>query len=467
MWNWWAKKKALNGQSKSEEAGEQPSAADVETEYSGYVSRVRKTMLHNVCVAVVATLMIYLGARFSEYNAASRSLQHAADSASIYLAPLPAAMTLGGFSLLAAVAIGLQLAVRTPSTAESTPATAIARRRFLCELAQIIVLASFALAAYTTVPAFSSAPEVVDVVRLFGPGICATLVALIAADAGVAADPDFAPREISRVSRARTAVLLLAGIRMVGSRRSDAPRSPLVRQAAAMVLGPVIVGLASSLAINDVTPWQRSLLVIVAMITALVAYAIAVCLYLRVVRRDWVGAALIIGTTVALSLLCWLMMASLMLTQSSSSRSLTPAAATEAWAVVYVAVPAFLAAWTLTPSRHGEPRVLGLVVGRALARRLKKRHDGLEGQESHGLNRLAAVSPWISPLVPFGLLLAIIAKQQIRRANMAPARNPQRGTGFANAAIILTAAFFVIIITGLFVVAAVDLPEWNDYMWGD
>ncbi|MFE6735570.1 hypothetical protein [Microbacterium sp. NPDC057650] len=469
MWNWWTAKKAsriVQGVG-SDSASERVSAGEVETEYSAYVSRIRKAIMRSVWIAVTGIAMIYLVAWLSQLSAEARSLNGDPAGGSFFLAPLPATMMLAGFSLLAAVAIGLQLAVRTPSTAESVPATAIARRRFLCEFARIIVVASFALAAYTAVPAVVAALDVFDLLRLFGPTICATLVALIAADAGVAADPDFAPVEISRVSRARYAALLLAGMRTVGRVGTDLPRKSIALQAVVLFAVPTALGLASSIAIDNATPWQRALLVVLAVVTAVVVYAVSVRLYLGVVTRDWTGVAFIICATAVFGVLGWSMIASAMLNRSSDARTLAPVAETLLWAVVYLAVPAFLAAWALASDRDERPRLLGILVGWTLTRRFRKRHEGIEQSNRPELNRLAAIAPWISPLVPFGLLLAIIAKQQIRRAERPPARAPQRGRSQANAAIILTVLFVVVFIAGLIVIAAMDLPEWNTFVWGN
>lgn len=470
MCAWWKTRFSSSRKEQESEAGAtvargQASAAEVETEYSAYVSRIKSAIIRGVCVAVVGVVLCYL---LSWMTAISAQQSPNPDSAApmFVLLPLPAGVSLAGFSLLAAVAIGLQLAVRTPSTTESVPATAIARRRFLCEIARIIVLASYGLAVYITIPVLFEAPHVVDLIRLFGPGICATLVALIAADAGVAADPDFAPIEISRVSRVRTAVLLLAGIRMVGGRPANVPRDEGVRQLLLLSGAPMIVGFASSFAAEHMNPLQRLLLAVIALIVAAVFYTVSIRLYVSIVTRDWAGAAAIVGLTVLFSILCWLLIATMMLSRSVSTQSLVPTASTGAWAVIYVAVPAFLAGWALTPRPDGCPRILGAVVGGVLARRLSRRHDGLERADGPEVNRLAAVSPWVSPLLPFGLLLAVVAKQQIRRANRPPARAPQRGVGYANTAIVLTIVLFVMLVATLFVVAAMDPREWSDFMWG-
>lgn len=436
-------------------------AAEVETEYSAYVSRIRKAITRGVVAAITGVTVIYLSSWMTQLSAVPHPSHGDSTSVPLYLAPLPSSMTLGGFSLLAAGAIGLQLAVRTPSTAESTPATVIARRRFLCEFARIIVVTSFGLAVYTTGPALVAAPEVFDVLRLFGPAICATLVAVIAADAGVAADPDFAPVEISRVSRARSAALLLEGMRTIGSVKTGARRKRLAGQAVVLLVVPAVTGLASSLAIDDARPSERAVLAALAFVIALVIYAISVRFYLRIVIRDWVGVAFIVCITAVFGVFGWLAIGLNLLDRSSGAYTLAPVTAPLLWAIVYLAVPSFIAAWTIASDRDGQPRLLGIVVVWMLTRRLRKRHKGIEQQHRPELNRLAAIAPWISPLVPFGLLLAVIARQQIRQAGRPPACAPQRGRGHANAAVALTVLFILVIITGLFIIAAMDHPAWS------
>lgn len=184
MFRWWGKR------DRSVASSARPTASEVDAEYSEYRSRIQKPMLQGVLVGGLGSALFYLLAWMSSVSAAQQAASPESPSSPTFvLAPLPASMTVAGFSLLAAVAIALQLAVRTPSEAETRPATVLARRRFLCEIARLVVLGSFTLAAYATIPVLTSAPHILDVVRLFAPAILGTLVGLVAADAGVASIP--------------------------------------------------------------------------------------------------------------------------------------------------------------------------------------------------------------------------------------------------------------------------------------
>lgn len=224
-----------------------PSAAEVEDEYSSYLARIRFPMVRAGIVGVVGVSLIYL---LSWLQMISRIMEAPGalvqNSPSLYLAPLPASLTAAGFSLLAAIAIGLQLAVRSPSETEARPVVVLARRRFLCLLAQVVVLASVALAAYVILQELTSGPTVIDVLRLFAPAAGGALVGLIAADAGVAADPDFAPAELGRVSRERAARRLLMGLRLVGGPYSTTQRRAIAIQIVALVVAPVAVVVVST-----------------------------------------------------------------------------------------------------------------------------------------------------------------------------------------------------------------------------
>lgn len=461
VFGWWCKKDADSG------VEVRPTASEVDTEYAEYASRIRKAMVLGAVVGVFGTAFLYVYSWSSTLSAATGSTgldQPAAPK--IVLDPLPSSLTLAGFSLLAAVAIALQLAVRTPSETETRPATVLARRRFLCSVAGLVVPATFALAVYSIVPTFSSGPEHFDVVRMFGPVLCGVLVALIAADAGVASDPDFAPAELGRVWRARLARRRLEGLRMVGDSPKPVRARSVARQVLTLIGVPVLIALTSSLAAPDLHLRQRFLLIALALGVSVIVYAIAAYFYMSAVMRNWLNVAFTITLVVIFGTLCWLMFVTNTLQSTADSRSLAPAMTTFAWAVVYVAVPSFLAVWSLAPYRDRRPRLLGLIVKRVLLTRLRNRNRGLQPAEGPAYNTLALIAPWVSPLVPFGLVLGVIARQQILRSQHAPTQASQRGTWAANLAIGLTVLFVVILIGAALIVATIDPPEWDDFIWG-
>lgn len=461
MFGWWRKNNVDAG------VAERPTASEVDAEYAEYLARIRKVTVFGALVGVGGTALFYLFAWWSSQSAAVGSAEGPPIEASpIILAPLPASLTIAGFSLLAAVAIALQLAVRTPSETEARPATALARRRFLCSVASLVVPAAFALAAYAMIPALANAPHDFDVVRMFGPALCGTLVALIAADAGVAFDPEFAPAEMGRVWRARVARRRLIGLRMVGDRPSALRKRTNVWQVFVLVGVPVLVAFASFLSAPDLLVRQRIALVVLALVIASIIYVIAVRIYINAAMRDWFGVTFIITVTIIFGALSWLMFIANTILRAAESRSLAPAMTTIVWAILYVSVPALLAAWSLTPFRDRRPRVLGLIVRRVFVKGLEKRHVGLEPKKGPAYNKLALVAPWVSVFLPFGLILGVIAKQQIRRAQEAPVSSRQRGEWAANLAIGLTVFFVVALIGSAVCIAVIDPSEWDAFIWG-
>lgn len=470
MFGWWTKIAEAAASSPAgvgAEAGraERPPAAEVETEYSEYLSRIRQLMVLGaiVGIAIVVLLRVFVWMQGVSNQSVPEYLRP--DTPPIVFAPMPATFTAAGLSLLAAIAIALQLAVRTPSEAESRPASALARRRFLCGVARVVVLASNALAVYATIPALLDFPNTIDIVRLFGPVLGGTLVALIAADAGVAADPDYAPAEMGRVWRARVARRLLIGVRLVGSGAVAKPVRTYAWQGIALIGTPLLVSIASFWSAPGLRFGARLLLMIVALITGAIVYAIAVHVYIAAVAHDWVGVSSIVLITLLVGALCWLMVLVVALTVTAESQSLAPTFLAGAWAIAHIAVPAFIAAWLLTPFRDLRPRVLGLIVRGVLVKRLERRHKGIETTTRPAFNKLAAVSPWVSLLLPFGMFLAIVAKQQIHRASVSPGGEPQRGEWAANLAIGLTIFLFIALIGGLIFVAFTDPAGWNDLIW--
>lgn len=463
MFGWWRKRVAVV------KTPPRPTASEVDAEYAEYRSRIRSTMVFFGLVGGLGCAFLYLLAWISSVSSARElSGPGTPTTPQIVLEPLPAAMTVAGFGLLAAVAVALQLAVRTPSEAETRAATVLARRRFLCGIARIVVLGSFSLAAYAAIPALSSAPSALDIARIFGPLALGALVAFVAADAGVASDPDFAPAELGRVWRARVARRTLVGLRMIGDGASGMSRRAIAWQVVALIVTPVLAGLISSASAPEMTPRQRVILVVIALVVAGVIYGITVSIYVNAVSREWFAVAAFVLLAAASGLVLWLTLGIWMLQRSAEEEStaLAPTLTVEAWALVYMAVPAALAAWSISPSRGGRPRALGLVVRAILLRRLARRHHGLNPSAVPPFNRLALTAPWLSVFLPFGMILGVIAKHQIRRASNSPTMAPQRGEWAANLAIVLTLAIFTLLIGALFVVAGVDAEEWQRFVWG-
>lgn len=122
--------------------------------------------------------------------------------------------------------------------------------------------------------------------------------------------------------------------------------------------------------------------------------------------------------------------------------------------MIYVAVSAVLAAWSLS-ARPGRPLpLLALFVVRSL----RKRRDRLATDPAAvtvppKLNRLAAVAPWLSIFVPFGLFFAVIARQQILHSHEAAGVKEQRGFGYVAAAMVVTALVIVTMVSVSFVLA--------------
>lgn len=448
-WQW--RRRLAAGASTPELARAATTPEEVAEEYSGYVTRLTKVLLSAAAIAITGVIVLFLLAWRSSV-APSESM-----SVRVVLVPVSASTAAAGLSILAAVAIALQLAVRTPSETETTPARALGRRRFLCETARLVVLASFALAVYATIPAFATAPEELDLVRLLAPGLGALCVGVVAADAAVAADPDFAPDEVGRVARARARALLRHGIDSL---------SPGVRVARPARLGETFVlaapsaavGFASSFAMSGLNPLQRVLLAAIAAVVALIIYSLAVSVYVKVVTRQWVDLALSAAFCSCIGFLFWLLTAYGVLIRTAETRSFSAAATTAAWGITYLAVPGALAAWSLSKEATTRGGVLARRVLGVLTRRLDRLRDPVfEVNAQAKRNVLAVISPFVSPLLPFGMILAVVAKRQIRQANSGHADARQIGMKWADTAIWLTLAFSVLAALGFFVVAAIDI----------
>jgi hypothetical protein len=462
MFGWWRKKVAAD-------VSARPTASEVDAEYSEYRARIQKAMLQGALIGGFGSVFIYLVAWMSSVSAARSAEDAAAPTApQIVLAELPTSVLTAGFSILAALAVALQLAVRTPSEAETKPATALARRRFLCDVARLLVLGSFTLAFYVLIPVLLSGPEILDVVRLFGPVLVGMLVALVAADAGVASDPDFAPTELGRVWRARVARDALQGLRVVGDQTADVSRRTIVVQWAALLVTPVGAAIASALSVPGLQSSQRIGLVVIAMIVTVVVYGTTFGIYMNALANDWVTVVAIVVATALLGVSVWLTAPVAVLTRTGQegSSSLSPALSVAGWVLVYVAVSAALAVWCLMPSRAGRPRALGWVVRGILARRVRRRHRGPNSSQRPPFNRLALAAPWLSVFVPFGLILGFLAKQQIRRASASRPAVHQRGEWAANLAIAITIVVLVALVSAAFLGAALDLEEWQRLVWG-
>ncbi|UPL14353.1 hypothetical protein [Microbacterium galbinum] len=445
---------------------QRPSAAEIDAEYGDYTARIRKSLVFGAILGVFGAGAFGFVAWTTQTSSASERSGATDVGPTVILAALPASIMLAGFSILAALAIALQLAVRTPSVTETRPATAVARRRFLCSIANLVVPSSVALAAYSTPAALAGAPETLDLVRVFGPWLCAAFVAVIAADAGVASDPEYDRAEMGRLYRARVARRVLVGLRMVGERRDEVTSRSIAWQSFVLAGAPAATAIVSFASAPELLPRQAVALVILALVVAGVVYAVATRVYVNIIARDWITVSGIITGTILVGAIGWLMLIGISARWMVAEHSLVPATTTVAWAVVYVAVPAIVAAWSLIPFSDGRPRLLGLVVRRALLKKLKNRNRSVQRSDGATFNGLALVAPWLSPFLPFGIVLGVIAKQQIRRSRIARGQQEQRGEWVANLAIGLSLFFVVVLIVALLCVGAIDTPEWDEFVWG-
>lgn len=447
-------------------ANPRPSASEIDAEYSNYTARIRKAMVFGAILGVLGAGICAFVAWTSQTAPASERSGVPDAGPTVIFATLPASITLAGFSILAGVAVALQLAVRTPSETESRPASAVARRRFLCSVANLVVPSSFALAAYSTAPALAGAPETLDFVRLFAPWLCGVLIALIAADASVASDPEFDRAEMGRLYRARSARRVLVGLRMVGNHADAVTRRSIAWQGSVLVGAPIVVAVVSFVSAPHLSLRQQIVLVVLALVVAGIIYVVATRVYINVIARDWFTVSTIVIMTILIGALSWLVLAGIVLRWAATERSLMPPAITVVWALIYVAVPAMIAAWFLTPFSGGRPKLLGLEVRRVLVKKLSTRNRGVERSDDAVFNGLALVAPWLSLFLPFGLVLGVIAKQQIRHANKARGQQKQKGEWMANLAIGLSLFLVVVVIIALLCVGALDTPEWNEFVWG-
>ncbi|MFV0373556.1 hypothetical protein [Microbacterium sp.] len=349
-----------------------------------------------------------------------------ADGPTVALRPLAGSYIAAGFAGLAAIAIALQVAVRSspvPGAAGAATATAsfenaefFARRAFLASAAQVTVLASFTLALLMLPRAFSLGPDTIDYVRVVGPMGAALAVALIAADAAVAQSPEALAPAIREEWRRRTRDRLSVALRTASGRSRCA--SPSRRAWQIVVLCAPVITMAT-LALVRVATGRSEFLpavngVIVVGVLSLLTYAAASYVFYSLLARDWTGV-------VAASALWVLMGVTFLLAVAVSSLTAAYAAMSARWgatvmllALCGLIAPCVLAATSLRTPAAGRPRgALRALTVCCLRRSFRRSNKSTSAADRQRLSPMIRTAWWTFMFFPIGVFVALVARAQL------------------------------------------------------
>lgn len=354
------------------------------------------------------------------------------------------AMTL--LALLAAIAIALQVATASPSFVDARdPAVSAGRRRFLQNVAELVVFVTAGVALWAAVPALvSSAPRVLDV-RAGGMLLVALLVAVLAADA-----TEVAERPVDRASfRAAQRRLRLRRLEAAARAWAGGGRPPSLAWQVLVASGMVLAAPALILVARRALLSEWSLVAAAAgLAVGVVVIALVWWICLCAAQCEWSDAAFAIvvgGGTLALVTLGVVAAVLDGVTPREGYGELLTV-------VLALAVPAAAAVTALGCDRRGRRRPVQHWVVLFLVRAIRR-----PVRVTTPVSGTALASVVCAPLFPVGLVLAHAALRQIEVARTAGSMGGGiRGRGLVRAARLISWSIPGVVIVALAGAAALS-----------
>lgn len=456
--NWWHRRRSVPPTPTPTPDALSP--RDIVAGYDEYVAGVRtKLTTAAITVVILGVLAASLGVL--------TSMAPDSQGQTPVLLPVSAELAVGGFSLLAAVAIALQLAVRAEdarvwaASAGDPPrqngvaheARTVGRRLFLSQFAELMVPVSLGLGLYVSWPFVVQEP--LHLLGVLAPLAGGLIVAVVAADASAAADPIFSQRAQKVAWAQKKRRVLGSGLRTAMSLMVRPSAKRIAMSVAGLVLVPLAVGVSAAslryMLLGELpTPAVVAPLAVAALVVAVLMMVFATSLFVLAMERDRV--TLFAAATVFAMLLVLYVLQALQLVIDDG----TPSASSALGGLLMlslVVAPGLLAASSLRD--RGESESIGLLRWIAVGALKKAIRQGVVNvnRPCERRNGMAIAAALLAVLVPLGYLLAMVADAQLRRAAFSDA--PQRGGGWVRAARIVT---WVTVVVGLSV--AVVLVLW-------
>ncbi|GAA1777954.1 hypothetical protein [Leucobacter iarius] len=406
---------------------EAESEAEIATEHESYQLGIRNRLLWSGGTAIVVTLGAFLLHFLLEIGQVDD-----ASKVRIVLAPVPSDVAIGAFGVLATLAVALQVAVRAPRNSGTPAPRDLARKHFLSALAGGIGPASMTLGLYLSLQ-YLDFPGSIDIVRNFGPILLALLIALIAADAEMANRSSSRQAILQEAARGRRIEQLEAGLATFSDRGRAPSRSRRFWQGVLLIGVPLAVVSALSVFGSEPSPFLTVTMIIAELVICLFIYTFLVKTTQYLAIREWITWAVMLTVSVVLAIYAILIYLVQGLVLAGESGGWAPVARALLTLTIEVAVPIALGLRSLAKRPASKPRGLlrHLVVSRIETHldRARAAARPTEPETKAPWNILAILSAALTVVPPFGLVFAVLARQQIRAADEAQSGGPSEQTG--------------------------------------
>lgn len=337
------------------------------------------------------------------------------DSIRIQMPPVPAGVALGGYAVLATLVVALLVAVWAPRDQTLSVVREVARKQFLTSFADVLVPASLLMGLYLAFQR-SDAPHTLDLVRFFGPLLVSLAIALFAAAAGTAANPEYSTQELHDAWRRRKRTVLEQGLNACNQDTRDPSRTRFVRNGIALLAVPSMLAGALKLVMFGPDLGRAVGAGFVALVLAAGIYFLTTKLLHYSTTQNWVA---LIGVTVLatpFAALVSLTYVNVGFYLAGKDHQVGVFARLLLYYFLVLAVAVFLAVRSVTP-RAGKPRG---VLRHAVALQIRAdlhRLNGAPTDPTHSpkLSALTVASAWLTIIPPMGLILGYIAQLQLAR----------------------------------------------------
>lgn len=331
------------------------------------------------------------------------------------LEPLPGSVSLAAFGILTSLAIAMQVVVRLPRTPARPGTEELARQQFLVLFASILVGATLGLSFY--IAAHSIAPtNDLNVVRLFGPLAAGALISIVAADAAMAASPEFTSQAMQRVWRGRQRGLFRKALRAARG-GGEWPTAPERRgEVLVMCITPLLLTIATVATFVRPLSAEVTLKVFgLAVVAALAAYCLSAVLFYFVLTRKWVEFSFVITLTLCIYLVVTLGQIISAYAVAAETLSVGLAARGLFLRLLLLYFPFLIAAFSLTrppfTSRAGYLRYRVAVV---LVNRLRGLNPSRKKPPTRSKrNPFAVAAIWCVPFPPIAIVFGRVALEQL------------------------------------------------------